>query len=52
LIVDARLVAQKSGALYVLKGDLFLRIKVKGPESDESRLEKSQALAAKAPANL
>lgn len=36
------------GALYVLKGDLFLRIRVNGPESEESRIDKSRQLAAKA----
>jgi hypothetical protein len=36
------------GALYVLKRDLFLRIRVNGPESEESRIDKSRQLAAKA----
>lgn len=36
------------GALYVLKGNLFLRIRVNGPESEESRIDKSRQLAAKA----
>jgi hypothetical protein len=36
------------GALYVLKGDAFIRISVGGTDSDEARLEKSKRLAAKA----
>jgi hypothetical protein len=36
------------GALYVLKGDIFIRIRVNGPESEESRMDKSKALAVKA----
>jgi hypothetical protein len=36
------------GALYVLKDNVFIRISVGGPESEESRIDKSKALAAKA----
>jgi hypothetical protein len=36
------------GALYVLKGDAFLRISVGGPDNEETKLEKSKALAQKA----
>ncbi len=36
------------GALYVLKGDVFLRISVGGPDNEETKLEKSKALAQKA----
>jgi len=35
------------GALYVLKSNVFIRISVGGPESEESKLEKTKALAAK-----
>ncbi len=40
------------GALYVLKGNVFIRISVGGPESEESRIEKSKALAEKALSRL
>jgi hypothetical protein len=36
------------GALYVLKGDVFIRISVGGPDNEETRIEKSKALAQKA----
>jgi hypothetical protein len=40
------------GALYVLKGDIFIRVRVNGPESEESRIDKSKALAVKALSRL
>ena len=40
------------GALYVLKKDTFIRISVGGPDSEESRIDKSKALAAKALSRL
>ncbi len=40
------------GALYVLKGDVFIHIRIGGPESEESRIDKSKALAGKALAGL
>jgi len=40
------------GALYVLKGNVFIRISVGGPDSEESRIEKSKALAEKAVSRL
>jgi hypothetical protein len=40
------------GALYVLKGDIFIRVRVNGPESEESRIDKSKALALKALSRL
>lgn len=40
------------GGLYVLKGNIFIRITINGPESEESRIEKSKALAAKALSKL
>lgn len=40
------------GALYVLKGDVFIRVRVSGPESEDSRIDKSKALAAKAISRL
>lgn len=40
------------GALYVLKGNVFIRISVGGPESEASKIEKSKALAAKAVSRL
>jgi hypothetical protein len=36
------------GALYVLKGDLFIRISVGGPDNEETKIEKSKTLAQKA----
>lgn len=36
------------GALYVLKGDKFIRISIGGPVDEETRLRKSQQLAQKA----
>ena len=36
------------GALYVLKNDAFIRISVGGPENEETKIDKSKALAAKA----
>jgi hypothetical protein len=36
------------GALYVLKGDVFIRISVGGPDNQEKKLEKSKTLAQKA----
>jgi len=40
------------GALYVLKNNVFIRISVGGRESEESKLEKTKALAAKAVSRL
>ena len=40
------------GALYVLKNNVFIRISVGGPGSEESKLEKTKALAAKALSRL
>ena len=40
------------GALYVLKGDAYLRISLGGPDDPEVRLEKSKALARKALARI
>jgi hypothetical protein len=40
------------GTLYVLKGDVFLRISVGGSDDEEARLRKSKALAEKAFAHL
>jgi hypothetical protein len=36
------------GALYVLKKDVFIRISVGGPDKEETKIEKSKALAQKA----
>ena len=36
------------GALYVLKGDVFIRVSVGGPDSEETKIEKSKRLAQKA----
>jgi hypothetical protein len=36
------------GALYVLKDDRFIRISVGGPDNEESKIDKSKALAKKA----
>jgi hypothetical protein len=36
------------GALYVLKGDVFIRISVGGPHNEETKIEKSKRLAEKA----
>ena len=40
------------GAIYVLKGHVFVRISVGGPDSDEERLDKTKKLAAKALSHL
>lgn len=40
------------GAIYVLKDNVFIRISVGGPENEESKIEKSKALAAKALSRL
>jgi hypothetical protein len=40
------------GALYVLKSNVMIRISVGGSESEESKIEKSKALAAKALSRL
>lgn len=40
------------GALYVLRGDIFIRVRINGPESEESRIDKSKALAMKALSKL
>lgn len=40
------------GALYVLKGNVFFRISVGGPETEEVRIEKTKALAVKALSRL
>ena len=44
--------SRMGGALYVLKGNVFIRISVGGPESEASKIEKSKALAAKAISRL
>jgi hypothetical protein len=36
------------GALYVLKGDVFIRVSVGGPDNEETKIEKSKTLAQKA----
>ncbi len=36
------------GALYVLKGNVFIRISVGGPDNEETKIEKSKRLAEKA----
>ena len=36
------------GALYVLKGNVFIRIRVSGSEAEEVKIDQSKALAAKA----
>jgi hypothetical protein len=36
------------GALYVLKGDVFIRVSVGGPDKEEVKINKSKALAQKA----
>ena len=40
------------GALYVLKNDVFIRISVGGPESEESKINHCKALAKKALSHL
>jgi hypothetical protein len=40
------------GALYVLKGDVFIRISVGGPGDEQTKLEKSKQLAQKALSRL
>jgi hypothetical protein len=40
------------GALYVLKGDVFIRISVGGPDNEETKIEKSKTLAQKALSRL
>lgn len=40
------------GAIYVLKNDVFIRISVGGPESEESKINHSKALAEKALSRL
>jgi hypothetical protein len=40
------------GALYVLKGDVFIRISVGGPDNEEKKIEKSKTLAQKALSRL
>jgi hypothetical protein len=40
------------GALYVLKGDVFFRISVGGPDNEQTKLEKSKQLAQKALSRL
>ena len=40
------------GALYVLKNNVFIRISVGGPETEESKIERCKALAAKALSRL
>lgn len=40
------------GALYVLKNNVFIRVSVGGPETEDERIEKSKALAAKALSRL
>ena len=36
------------GALYVLKGNAFIRISIAGPENEDSKIDQCKALAAKA----
>jgi len=36
------------GALYILKDDTFIRISVGGPDKEETKIDKSKALAEKA----
>ena len=36
------------GALYVLKKDIFIRISIGGPDNEETKINKSKALAQKA----
>jgi hypothetical protein len=40
------------GALYVLKGDAFIRISVGGPDNEQTKLEKSKTFAQKALSRL
>ena len=40
------------GAIYVLKGHVFIRISVGGPDTDDVRLDKTKTLAAKAISRL
>jgi hypothetical protein len=40
------------GALYVLKNNVFIRVSIGGPETQESMIEKTKALAAKALSRL
>ena len=40
------------GALYVLKGDVFIRVSVGGPDNEETKIEKSKTLAQKALSRL
>ena len=40
------------GALYVLKGDVFFRVSVGGPEKEEAMIDRCKALADKALARL
>jgi hypothetical protein len=40
------------GALYVLNGDVFIRISVGGPDNEEKKIEKSKTLAQKALSRL
>jgi hypothetical protein len=40
------------GALYVLKNDVFIRVSVGGPESEEAKINRSKALAEKALSRL
>src|SRR5947207_9484931 len=40
------------GALYVLKGDVIIRVSVGGPDNEETKIEKSKTLAQKALSRL
>jgi hypothetical protein len=40
------------GALYVLKNDVFIRVSVGGPESEEAKINRCKALAEKALSRL
>ena len=40
------------GALYVLKGDVFIRVSLGGSDKEEAKIEKSKALAQKALSRL
>ena len=45
---EAYWTAGPGGALYVLKGDAFIRISLGGSDDEETKIEKSKALASKA----
>jgi hypothetical protein len=50
---DAYWIANRvGGALYVLKNDVFIRISVGGPESEDAKINRCKALAEKALSHL